>query len=66
MINISDIEDLKINAGPELIHERYYHASGTFIYNGTTVVIVAGGDVHGNQSCEYWDLDLNHGWIQGR
>ena len=65
MIDISDIENLTINAGPGLIHERYYHASGTFNYNGTTVVIVAGGDVNGTQSCEYWDLDLNHGWVQG-
>ena len=60
--------NFSMSSGPQLIHDRWNHACGTFIYNGKPIVIVAGGyDLSStNLSTELWDPTSGHGWIEGR
>ena len=54
--------------GPQMLHKRYYHASGTFIVNNVTVLIVAGGyDGHEFlSSTEIWVPSMDVGsWQPG-
>ena len=63
MVDISN--NFLMAEGSEMIRGRYDHACGTFDLDGTSVVVVVGGDDGSNQvSTEIWDGTSN-GWFEG-
>ena len=63
MVDISN--NFLMAKGSEMIRGRYDHACGTFDLDGTSVVVVVGGDDGSNQvSTEIWDGTSN-GWFEG-
>ena len=64
LVDISN--NFSIKEGPTMIHGRDFHACGTFLLNGKTVVFTAGGyDGSKDISTEFWDPTSEDGWIKG-